>query len=269
MSNKKIRETDQRFVLFAVLVAVLAISALAVSTAGWMTADAGALTVEANIIESCSAAEAGLVRSFASFEDRDDVLGLTPYKPEVQWTFQGVSVRLRMRAESGKLDVLYADPKWVEFVVRAMIEDDQLQRQILDRIAAMRKTNALPYDLAAILPASARVTNQAHVLDDFLTIFSAQNGIDPLAAAPLVRNAIIQNRPDLKEAMDQSGKAGRITPDLAAGLGPIIVQPRPLYTVEAQAQLPNGIRCREAALVFAQMNGGEVRIERQYALPPN
>jgi hypothetical protein len=66
----------------------------------------------------------------------------------------------------------------------------------------------------------------------------------------LLRTILVGQRADLVAAMAESVKSGRITPDLAAGLGSRVVTQRPLYTVEVEARVPGGIVSRQAALVL-------------------
>ena len=263
--------SDQRgFILFAVLVAVVAISMLAVSLSRRAGADAGSLAVEADMILADTAADAGVVRIMAALGDLDDPLArrLSPYNGAIRWIFGGLSVDLRVRAESGKVDVFAGDRQLIERVVGKAITDPELASAVLARIDELRQKRILPDTLAAILPPAARLSAEKYALDQHLTVFSAQTGIDPLAASEIVRDSLIELRPQLKSAMAESLQLGYLTTALTEGLGSAIAQQRPLYSIEAQAVLPNGIVARRGALVSTAGNGGDVRVERRYELAP-
>lgn len=263
--------SDQRgFILFAVLVAVVAISMLAVSLSRRAGADAGSLAVEADMILADTAADAGVVRIMAALGDLDDPLArrLSPYNGAIRWIFGGLSVDLRVRAESGKVDVFAGDRQLIERVVGKAIADPELASAVLARIDELRQKRILPDTLAAILPPAARLSAEKYALDQHLTVFSAQTGIDPLAASEIVRDSLIELRPQLKSAMAESLQLGYLTTALTEGLGSAIAQQRPLYSIEAQAVLPNGIVARRGALVSTAGNGGDVRVERRYELAP-
>ena len=258
------------FILFAVLVAVVAISMLAVSLSRRAGADAGSLAVEADMILADTAADAGVVRIIAALGNLEDPLArrLSPYNDAIRWMFGGLSVDLRVRAESGKVDILAGDRQLIERVVGKAITDPELASAVLARIDEIRQKRILPDTLAAILPPAARLSAQAYALDQHLTVFSAQSGIDPLAASAIVRDSLIELRPQLKAAMAESLQLGYLTTALTEGLGSAIAQQRPLYSIEAQAILPNGIVARRGALVSTAGNGGDVRVERRYELAP-
>lgn len=263
--------SDQRgFILFAVLVAVVAISMLAVSLSRRAGADAGSLAVEADMILADTAANAGVVRIMAALGDLDDPLArrLSPYNGAIRWIFGGLSVDLRVRAESGKVDIFAGDRQLIERVVGKAITDPELASAVLARIDELRQKRILPDTLAAILPPGARLSAEKYALDQHLTVFSAQTGIDPLAASEIVRDSLIELRPQLKAAMAESLQLGYLTTALTEGLGSAIAQQRPLYSIEAQAILPNGIVARRGALVSTAGNGGDVRVERRYELAP-
>ena len=263
--------SDQRgFILFAVLVAVVAISMLAVSLSRRAGADAGSLAVEADMILADTAADAGVVRIMAALGDLDDPFArrLSPYNGAIRWIFGGLSVDLRVRAESGKVDIFAGDRQLIERVVGKAITDPELASAVLARIDELRQKRILPDTLAAILPPAARLSAEKYALDQHLTVFSAQTGIDPLAASEIVRDSLIELRPQLKAAMAESLQLGYLTTALTEGLGSAIAQQRPLYSIEAQAILPNGIVARRGALVSTAGNGGDVRVERRYELAP-
>jgi len=261
---------ESGFVLFAVLVAIVALSALAVWITGRATSDAQTLSVEASLLQARNAADAGLQRVLAALADQEDSLrrGLSPYAPGARWTFGSADLRLRVRAESGKVDVLVGNRQLLGLVVRATISDAALADEILGRIDRLRQGGAVPESLIALFPPALRLGDTAHILDDHLTLVANQGGVDPLAATPLVRGAILALYPGLDAAMAQSVENGLLTADLAAGLGAMISQQRPLYTIDAQASLPNGIRSRRSALVTLDSAGRSARIERMLDLPP-
>jgi hypothetical protein len=170
------------------------------------------------------------------------------------WQFDRAAVRVRIRAESGKIDVMAGDLKLIAGVVDALVPDEALRSEILQGIKKARSSQVPPRTIASILPPSLRITSLASKLGECLTVFSGQSGVDPLSATPLVRKLLVGQRADLGTAMAQSVRSGRIAPDLAAGLGSQLVAQRPLYTIEVEARIPGGSVSRQEALVQVAPN---------------
>ncbi|MGO4339879.1 hypothetical protein AB4037_33840 [Labrys sp. KB_33_2] len=232
------------------------------------TTDIRAMSVEAAIIRAQTASEAGLARAVASLDDRNDRFGLTPYTGDVTWEFDGAQIRLRMEAESGKLDVLRADLALLRYVVGRLVVDPSDQALVLDQIQKLRSRNLTPYDLRAILPAKLRVSNLASAFEPHLTALVSQSGVDPIGASSLVREALLAEHPQLRDAMNQSLKWRQVTPELAAGLGAQYSLPSNLFTIDAQASLPNGIRARRRALVSLDFSSHRAYLLRDTQVSP-
>jgi hypothetical protein len=245
------RDGDTGFVLIVALMAVLGLSLVAVDLGRRSSASAEAAAVESGLIEAGLASDAGLARALAALsDDTDPYLARSLVTADgLAWSFGRAAVRLRIRPESGKIDLMAGEIELIRGVVEALVPDEASRADILRRVHAMRNVNMPPHAVSAILPPSLRVTALASRLADSLTVFSGQSGVDPLSASPLVRKLLVARRADLAAAMVASVASGRIASDLAAGLGNRLVTQRPLYTIEVEARLPGGIVSRQAVLV--------------------
>jgi hypothetical protein len=239
------------FILVVALMAVLGLSLVAVDLGRRSSASAEAAAVDSGLIEAGFAAEAGMARALAALsDDTDPYLARSLVSDDgLAWSFERAALRLRIRSESGKVDLMAGEIELVRGVVEALVPDGASRAEIMRRVRAMRNVNMPPPTISAILPPALRITALAARLADGLTVFSGQSGVDPLSANPLVRRLLVARRADLAAAMAESVASGRVASDLAAGLGSRLVAQRPLYTVEAEARLPGGIVSHEAVLV--------------------
>lgn len=254
--------------MVAAVLAVAVIGLLAVAFVRRAGSQAEAMAVEAALVEADGAADAGLARIMAALADRDDRLAaaLSPHGGGASWTFGEARLRLHVRAESGKLDLLAGDPALIRAVVADVAGDPMLARAVLDRIDLLRRGGPMPPTLLAIVPPEDRAGDLADRLGEHLTLVSGQSGFDPLAASGTLRRALVEVRPELGPALARSIAAGVVTPDLAAGLGAGLAPLRRLYAIEAEATLPNGLAVRRGAVVSVDDAAG-VRVERRADMP--
>lgn len=266
MPPRSLTDGDSGFVLFVVLVAVVAIASLAVILASATRADIRDLSADASLIKADAAAEAGITQALASFEDRADKLGLTPYTDDVEWTFGDVAIGLRMRQESSKIDVLHGNPNLIRHVVDTLIAAPLARQQVLERINQFRLKNEIPEDLSAILPPRLRVSSDARIFEEHLTILVDQKGVDPVGASAVVREALLSEHPGLADKIEQAVKWHQVTPDLAAELGDDYSLPANLFTIESVATLPNGVKAGRWALVTLDSDARRVFVLREAQL---
>ena len=252
-SAKALRDgNEEGFILIVALLAVAGLSLIAVDLSTRSSGFAQIASIESGLIEAGFASDAGLAKALAALSDDTDPYWAQSMASEagMAWQFDRATVRLRIQAESGKVDLMVGEIELIDGVVKALVADATVRSDIMQRVKQVRNTQTPPRTISAILPPSLRITPLASRFGECLTVFSGQASVDPLSATPLVRKLLIGQRTDLDEAMAQSVRIGRITPDLAAGLGSRLVVQRPLYTVEVEARIANGIVSRQAALVL-------------------
>jgi hypothetical protein len=260
---------DGGFVLVLALLAVVALSLIAVDLAGRSSRLSQGAVVESGLIEAGLAADVGLVRILAALSATDDPLAhaLDAYRGRAGWRFGETDVELRLRAESGKVDLLAGELDLIRGVVEAELPEVDARADVLARMVAVRASGRPPRSIRSVLPPALQIGDLAARLEENLTVYSGQSGVDPLSATPLLRRLIVGPRSDLADPMEESVRTGRIVPDIAAGLGSRLVHQRPLYTISAEARLPNGLRARRAALVQVEP-GRPPQILRVFQVAP-
>jgi hypothetical protein len=225
---------EEGFALLATLILLAILSGLATAMMVMTRDDLREATLARQLAEAKIAADNGLIRAIAALGDVADPLHTAFARPgaQVDLVFDGITVRVTVEHESGKLDLNFAQGELLEPALRLLDPTGERVARWLARIREARGARRLIAAFSEVLEPVELLDGTAEVFARHFTLLTGARGLTPHLVGPVARAL-----PGLEGGALEAGRTG-LNPVQAARIVGFQSPPRPIFTLSAKVMAP-------------------------------
>lgn len=177
---------EDGFALLATLSLVAILSALATAVMVIARDDVREAVLARQLAEAKIAADNGIVRTIAALGNNEDPFHAAALKPNttIEWSIDGVTLRVTVEHESGKIDLNRADTMLLAAGLRMFDENGARAERWLERINAFRQRGELIADFRQVLEPLEMLDGTDQRFARHFTIITGAQGIHRRVAGP-------------------------------------------------------------------------------------